>query len=427
MSTIFIFRRDYRLHDNNGLRFAISLGKPVYPIFIFTPEQIDKNRYRSQNAINFMTSALHHLRDELKQHGSTLHTIHDDNISALEKLCAKISATDIVFNIDYTPYARHRDNQIKKWCSKKNIACHLVEDYLLAPIGTFNKADGSPYQIFTPFASNVFDNKEKIAHPKKYRITNLAHISGYNFFPPHEKIKNATRQHATFLMNRSFAKYEELRNYPAVDGTSGLSPYIKFGLVSIREVFWRWSKYHTIATQIVWREFYFYLTYFRPDVLEKHKDFRPYKKKWKHNATNFRRWTEGETGCPIVDAGMRELNETGHMHNRLRLITANYLCRTLGEDWRLGERYFATMLTDYDPCVNNGNWQWIAGTGVNTKPQKQQVFNMFNQSKKYDPDCVYIKKWLPILRNVAPREIHRLANNSPHSSHEHYANGIVQR
>jgi deoxyribodipyrimidine photo-lyase len=143
MTTLFIFRRDYRLYDNNGLKFAISLGKPVYPIFIFTPEQIDKNRYRSQNAIDFMVSALHHLNDELKQHHSALHTLYDDNIKALNILHSELSITDIVFNADYTPYARNRDNKIKKWCSQKKIECHVVEDYLLAPIGTFNKSDGS--------------------------------------------------------------------------------------------------------------------------------------------------------------------------------------------------------------------------------------------------------------------------------------------
>lgn len=421
MSTIFIFRRDYRLHDNNGLRYAISLNKPIYPIFIFTPEQIDNNPYRSQNAIDFMVSALHHLNDELNQHGSQLYTLHGDNTTTLAKFCTNQKITDIVFNMDYTPYATHRDNQIKKWCVQNGVACHVVEDYLLAPIGTFSKADGSPYQVFTPFASHVFDNKKKIARPKKYRIKLLASrsIPNTKFFPLHTKTKNATRQHALLLMNRSFAKYDELRNYPAVDGTSGLSAYIKFGLVSIREVFWRWSKYRTISTQLVWREFYFYLAYFRPDVIAKKKDFRTYKKKWRHNPTVFRRWMSGKTGCPIVDAGMHELNETGHMHNRLRLITANYLCRTLGEDWRLGERYFATKLTDYDPCVNNGNWQWVAGTGTNTKPQSQQIFSMYNQSKKYDPDCTYIKKWLPMLRDVAPKEIHNLANDAPHTTHEH--------
>ena len=404
MATLYIFRRDFRTDDNNGLRHAISLGKPVYPIFIATPEQLKKNKYFSQPAVDFMFSALYNLNGKLKKYKSGIKIIRGKNMRVIERVCSQTGITDIVFNMDYTPYARKRDDDIMRWCEANDIKCHAIEDYLLAPIGKFCKSDGNPYKVFSPFKNNLLKNKKYISKPTKFAIKNMTKFKGNSSFPNNNNL--ATRKYAIKLMNRSFSNYENQRNFPAiVDATSGLSPYIKFGLVSIREVFWTWYRYKAILSQLIWREFYYYLTYYNPGVLEG-ENFNGKKIKWKHNTINFRKWKDGKTGVPIVDAGMRELNTTGKMHNRLRLITANFLTRKLKEDWKLGEQYFATKLVDYDPAVNNGNWQWVAGTGTNTKPEKQQIFNPWLQSRKYDSNCEYIKKWVPELKNVEPRNIH---------------------
>ena len=415
MYSIYIFRRDLRLEDNLGFQYAMDNCKNIIPIFIFTPEQVKKNKFKSENAIQFMIESLKELNLNLQKHKSKLFTFQGNNIKILEKIHKKIGIDNIIFNEDYTPYSKKRDTDIEKFCNKNKIKCHKIHDYLLAEIGTFLKANDEPYLIYTPFKNNAM--KFDIDKPKTLKVKNLSNpkISDDGY------IKNPINQYILVKGGRSNAlkqlknlekqkKYNDNRNELSI-ATSQLSAYIKFGNISIREVYWaiinNLGIQNELIPQLIWREFYYYIAYYFPQVLNQENFNSKYDNvKWNNDPKLFQSWCEGKTGVPVVDAGMRQLNKTGYMHNRARLITANYLNRILGCDWRLGEKYYASKLTDYDPSVNNGNWQWIASTGVDPKPYFQRLFNPWLQSKKFDKDCKYIKYWIPELDSVPNKEIH---------------------
>ena len=279
----------------------------------------------------------------------------------------------------------------------------------------FSKADGKPYTVYTPFKNNAM--KFKIEKPKSLKVKNLSKPKlsddGYISNPVNPDIlvhggrANALKQLKSVKDQK---KYNDNRNELSIP-TSQLSAYIKFGNISIREAYWairdNLGIENELIPQLIWREFYYYVANYFPQVLNQ-ENFNPKYDgiKWNDNPKFSEHWCEGKTGVPVVDAGMRQLNKTGYMHNRARLITANYLNRILGCDWRLGEKYYATQLTDYDPSVNNGNWQWIASTGTDPKPYFQRLFNPWLQSKKFDKECEYIKYWIPELKEVPNKEIH---------------------
>lgn len=387
--TIFIFRRDLRLHDNIALNYAIDNYKNIIPIFIFTPEQVINNEYFSQNGFQFMVNSLYQLNIELD---SCLHFYYGTNISILTKLIKKMKIGTIIFNMDYTPYAIERDKSIEQLCIKNGIECIKLEDYLLHPINTIKKDDGTPYRVFTPY-------KNKFVQPKKPMKSKI----GTRFIKV-EKTKLKYKQSNNVQCGMKAPKnYDNERNLLSKE-TSRLSACIKFGRVSIREVYWN-NKSNEFRTQLIWHDFYYNIVYNFPKVL-KGENFKYKELKWTNNNNHFDKWKNGETGFPIVDAGMRQLNATGYMHNRARLITANFLTRHLMIDWRKGEKYYASKLTDYDPSINNGNWQWVAGTGVDTKPYEQRIFNPWSQSKKYDKDAKYIKKWIPSLDDIEANKLH---------------------
>lgn len=430
--TIFIFRRDLRVFDNKGLTHALRNFDNILPIFIFTPEQItNKNHYKSDNSIQFMIESLVDLDSQLKKYRSKLHLFYGDNIKILDSIVRKIKIQNIVFNIDYTPYARTRDQAIINWCQNKKINCLTFEGYLLLPIGTIAKSDGNPYSVFTAFRNKA--KQYKVDRPVLLYRPSFKPLTRVNIVKNNvnlTKIKYQKNKNVSVHGGRSnvikildnidqFKKYNETRNLPSIQ-TTRLSAYIKFGCVSIREVYWKiydvLGSKSGLLTQLWWREFYFYIVFQNPHVLSQSKNLQTKFNdlNWIENKEHFDKWCKGETGYPIVDAGMRELNNTGYMHNRARLITSNFLNRLLGMDWRLGEKYFAQQLVDYDPAVNNGNWQWIASVGVDTSPFYQRVFNPWLQSKKYDPDAIYIKKWIPSLSKIPASELH--------SWDEHYQN-----
>ena len=467
MYSLFIFRRDLRLIDNTGLLYALKNYKNVIPIFIYTPEQIgDKNKYRSENAILFMNECLEELLQECKKYNSYLYRFYGTNIDVLKKIIKNIEIENIVTNMDYTPYAIKRDKEISKLCKDNNINFHHIEDYLLAPIGTFCKANSGdvkePYRVFTPFKNYLYSNDKYINEPnkKKSLFKNLVESKGKyhkilmdmvikksigNYIDYTDKDKDKDKDKDTSVATKTIIKggrknalkkisvsnINKHKNYNIdrqfmKNDTTQLSAYIKFGCISVREVFYRFKEVlgykNDLLSQLVWREFYFYIGYYFPHVLKGHnynRNMDHINKKWVKSKLELNAWRDGHTGYPIVDAGMRELNATGYMHNRSRLITANFLNRILGQDWRRGEEYFAKTLRDYDPLVNNGNWQWISSTGVDTKPSSQRVFNPWSQSERYDPDCVYIKKWIPELKNVENNHIH---NWELHFDKEEYKN-----
>ena len=422
--TLFIFRRDYRIIDNTGLNWTYEKCKNIIPIFIFTPEQVsNKNKYKSDNAIQFMIESLKELDYDLKKIKSRLHIFYGNNIKILEKICKLIKVKNIVFNMDYTPYALKRDSEIKYFCKENNIKCKIIEDYLLSYIGRYLKSDRTPYVVYNGFKNNAL--KFTIKKPNKIKIEKLRKTNKLkkieNGYIKYEINKDNLFKGGRKLGLKNLENLENLKDYDNCRNTlmyktTHLSAYIKFGCISIREVFHKFLKIYGKTSQIVnqlyWRELYYYISYYFPRVLNGKNFNNKYKQiEWNNNRRNFKKWCIGETGFPIVDAGMRELNKTGYMHNRSRLITSNFLNRILGCDWRLGERYFAKKLIDYDPSVNNGNWQWIASTGVDLKPHSQRIFSPWYQIVKSDIKGEYIKKWIPELKNVKPVHLKNWENN----------------
>ena len=340
---------------------------------------------------------------------------YGDNISILNDIYDKTNnIKGIYYNKDYTPYAIERDELIKQWCLERGISLHEYEDYTLHPLNTIKSNNDDIYKVFTPFF-NKASNNYKVNKPKHVRklidklITINSKLSKEDVMKMYKNnphiIKHGKRNHGKAILkrikNHAFMDYNVLRDYPIMN-TTILSPYIKFGLLSIREVYWTivntHNKNHGLMRELYWREFYAYIAYHNAKVL-KGDTFNDDREPLWENPTNFDKWCKGETGFPIVDAGMRQLNTIGWMHNRLRMIVANFLVKDMHIDWRLGERYFAQKLIDYDPCSNNGGWQWCAGTGADSQPYFR-TFNPWLQTKRFDKECKYIKKWIHELSDV---------------------------
>jgi deoxyribodipyrimidine photo-lyase len=369
-----------------------------------------------------MLESLEDLDKELKdKYKSQLHYFYGSNTKVLEDLLKEYSYNSIYFNMDYSPYAIKRDNEIKSFCEKHKIKCNIIEDYLLSPIGTFLKEDGGCYQKYTPFKNNAKKNKVNIPNNfvfdkigKFDKIKNSYDLSNLDkYYKVNNKILvHGGRENGLKILKtmKNFVNYGSERN-DLITPTTHLSAYIKFGCISIREVYHTILKLfginHGLIDQLYWREFYFYLAYYFPRVLQGKSLKEDYDKiKWENNHKIFDAWTKGKTGFPAVDAGMREMNETGYMHNRARLITSSFLIKVLLIDWQDGEKYFAQHLTDYDPASNNGNWQWGASTGADSQPYFR-IFNPWLQSEEYDPDAEYIKQWVPELREIDAKVIHQ--------------------
>jgi len=436
---IFIFHRSLRLIDNLGLIEALKMSDHVIPIFIFTPEQItSKNQFRSVNAIKFMVDCLKDLDQSLRHSGSKLYMFYGKQDDVLESILKSDPEIDAVYvNKDYTPYALEREEKLKKVCENKEITFKSLEDYLLHPIDTIKNLAGSFYSVFGPFYRAGL--KIKVDKPKnvtphtlnkfiksRYRIDIngettfdkikdiYLHGAGINDDAPLYEFEGTRKEGLKKIKNlKNHKNYSDHHNDLFLE-TTRLAPYIKFGLVSIREVYDKvlklFGKKHDLIRQLYWREFYYILSYNRPDILQNSSSFRKsYDKiKWsssKNYGDFLSKWKKGETGCPVVDAGMRELNYTGYMHNRSRLITSNYLVKHLFIDWREGERYYASKLIDYDPSVNNGNWQFTSGSGADSQPFFRMM-NPWTQGERHDEQCGYIKTWIPELTDVESEDIH---------------------
>ncbi len=414
---LFIFRRDLRLEDNTGLIYALKHSKTVIPSFIFTPEQIQQNPYRSDHCVKFMVESIEDLQDQLKQKKSKLFLFHGKSDQIVKKCIEKLNIDAVIVNRDYTPYSISRDAKIENVCNRAGISFLSFDDALLHPPETTLKKDGTPYTIFTPFFRNA--QKIEIAAPVHNRATNYFH--GSIPFAEHKlptvKVNNGLvggRTEALKILKKlgQLNAYNERRDFPAEDYTSHLSPYLKFTVVSPREVYAAiWLKLgpnDPLIRSLHWRDFFTAIAFFFPHVFKSAFHAKFDKVKWSYDKKLFKKWCEGQTGFPIVDAGMREMNATGLMHNRVRMIAASFLVKDLHIDWRWGEQYFAQNLIDYDPAVNNGNWQWVASTGCDAQPYFR-VFNPWTQQKKFDRDCVYIKKWIPELAEFSPKIIHNWA------------------
>ena len=421
---LFVFHRDLRIVDNAGLVNAMMLCEKVYTCFVGTPEQLgNKNAFRSENAIRFMFESLEHLSGEIHRAGGELLFLYGDPTSVIGDAVVRLGVSAVFTNKDYTPYAVERDERLSKWCASKKIEYMESADYYLFEPGSITTTTGKPFQKYTPFYDAVIQLRVPAPYPTYRRLTETLEPAPHGVSIPHTttlakfkskfgesrvpihggraeglaKLAHAVKHQRKYDDERDFLDYE----------TTGLSAYIKFGCVSVREVYREfvraYGKKSGLVRELIWREFFAHVLYGFPDAL---KGYTKRDVPWRHSKRDFQLWKKGQTGFPVVDAAMRQLNATGFMHNRGRMIVANFLVKTLLIDWRWGEAYFAQQLTDYDVASNNGNWQSISATGVDQKPYFRDM-NPWIQSAKFDPDAAYIKHWVPELAAVPPIEIHK--------------------
>lgn len=422
-TSLFLFHRDLRLNDNRGLLKAVKESEKVIPCFIFEKKQLQKNDYRGNNLIQFMLNSLDELDGECKHHGAGISFYSGNTVDVLEQLIKQHKIDAIYSNRDYTPFAQKRDKQIQALCASLSCEFRQIADALLVEPELVKNGAGEPYKVYSAFARKA---KEFIVEkPKRFSgkpfikakgslkksdlFSNILPKSDYN-----AKIKlKGGREEALKLLKRvaTLQGYKEYRDIPHLEATSYLSAHNKFGTVSIREVYHRivsnLGKGSQLLNELYWRDFFTHIAFHFPHVFGHafHKKYDALK--WNRSIKDFEKWKTGQTGFPIVDAGMRELNATGYMHNRVRMIVASFLIKDLSIDWRWGEKYFAQKLIDYDPSVNNGNWQWAASTGTDAQPYFR-IFNPWLQQKKFDPDAIYIKKWIPELSEIEPKLLHQL-------------------
>jgi deoxyribodipyrimidine photo-lyase len=397
---LFWFRRDLRLTDNAGLYHALKYKYPVVPVFIFDTHIL--NTLEVEDArVQFIHQALSGIRDQLIAIQSSLVVFHDTPAGAFQKLAEEFDVQSVYTNHDYEPYAIERDLAIKNMLGSKNIRFLTFKDQVIFEKDEVLKDNGQPYTVYTPYSKKwkaLLNEFYLEPYPiKKYeknfcklRPALLPSLESMGFFP------TAITFPSIDPPNKLIQHYDETRDYPATEGTSRLGIHLRFGTISIRATVSKAVELNnSFLNELMWREFYMSILWHFPHVGH-HKAFKPgYDHiKWRNNEAEFERWCTGNTGYPIVDAGMRQLNATGFMHNRLRMITGSFLCKDLLVDWRWGEAYFAQKLLDYDLAANNGGWQWVAGCGCDAAPYFR-IFNPELQTRKFDRDLGYIRRWVP--------------------------------
>ena len=409
---IFWFRRDLRLDDNVGFYNALKSEHPVLPIFIFD-EEILKKLPKDDARITFIYETLQKMRTKLEdKNTSSIAMYHGEPTAVYKNLLEKYNIDTVFTNRDYEPYAKERDDKIQQLLNDNNIKFKTFKDQVIFEQNEVTKKDGLPYVVYTPymkvwkeqfkthtldfyytssFLKNLIQDKE---------LPNLS-LSDIGFTKSNQKIKKH------IVTPALIQNYEDTRNFPAQDSTSKLGPHLRFGTVSIRkmiekaiteknEIFWQ---------ELIWREFFMQILWHFPHTSKKSFKAKYDRIDWRNNEAEFLKWCNGQTGYPLVDAGMRQLNETGFMHNRIRMLVGSFLCKHLLIDWRWGEAYFAEKLHDYEMASNIGNWQWIAGSGVDAAPYFR-IFNPTTQIKKFDSDLAYIKKWVPDFQEFTyPKEM----------------------
>jgi|LakMenEpi03Aug12_release.lakeMendotaPanAssembly.Ray.scaffolds.fasta_scaffold89985_3 deoxyribodipyrimidine photo-lyase len=417
MIVLFIFRRDLRTFDNTTLNFVKTKypNASILPVFIFNKYQIDEknNKYYSKNSVQFLFESLSDLNKNLEE----LNFYYTDNeIDIINKINKKNKLIAIACNKDYTPYAKKRDADIEKYAKENKIDFVSKEDYTLHDIGTILKDNNKPYLKYTPFyKKSILKIPNSINSNTKFKF--IKDSSSFTLKQMEDKLKpkenknifvNGGRKNALLIIAKLKSgyhnKYDTEREYPFLNKTTKLSAYIKYGCVSIREIYFALPIKHGIVRELFWHDFYAIITYYFPYIFQKSFLLKYEKVKWDYNETNLNKWKAGLTGFPIIDAAMRQLNETGWMHNRCRMIVASFLTKNLFMYWKYGEQYFASKLVDYDPSSNNGGWQWCASTGTDCQPYFR-IFSPSAQLKKYDKDCQYVKKWIPELRDVSNKVI----------------------
>ena len=423
--SIFWFRRDLRLEDNVGLCQALSSDHPVQPIFIFDQNILSKLEDKRDARVHFIHTQLQGLNEKLTTHGGQLDVRVGDPMEIWQQLLKDYQIEEVFANRDYEPYALRRDKEVYDLLAENGIRFRGFKDQVIFEKSEVTKDDGKPYTVYTPYSKKwkSFLREEHLqSHPSEelkfwYSNTglNLPSLQDIGFEESPIQIPKKV------IEKDKIRDYHKTRDIPSVFGTSRLGVHLRFGTISIR----------TLATlaratnekffnELIWREFYQMILYHFPHVVEGNFKKSYDLVKWRTDEADFHKWCEGKTGFPIVDAGMRELNETGYMHNRVRMITASFLCKDLLIDWKWGEAYFAKKLLDFDLASNNGGWQWAAGTGVDAAPYFR-IFNPTSQQAKFDPDFKYIKKWVPEFGTDAypqPMVDHKLARERTLSAYK---------
>lgn len=390
-------RRDLRTEDNRTLFEANSTGNSVLPLFIFDKNillELEKDDHR----VTFIHDNLSKLNREFNKQGGGIYCVSGNPIEVFKDLEEKYEILSVHAARDYEPYAKLRDEGVANYLSTKNIKFKGHKDQVIFEKGEVLKKDGSPYTVFTPYKNQwleLFSKQEIINYSIKKGKLNL--LKSTFEFPTLQKIgfSRSEKKVENYQIN-DLKNYAIERNVPALDHTSKLSPHLRFGTVSIRNIVSQVKDNPVFLGELIWREFFMQILYHFPNVVDHNFREKYDGIKWRNNESEFKLWCEGNTGYPMVDAGMRQLNQSGYMHNRVRMVVASFLCKHLLIDWKWGEAYFAGKLFDYELSSNNGNWQWAAGTGCDAAPYFR-IFNPEEQLKKFDPELKYVNKWIPEL------------------------------
>lgn len=398
---LFWYRRDLRLHDNAGLYHALKSGYPVLPVFIFDTTILDDLKDRSDARVHFIHNTLTMLKSRLNEYGSDIDIAHGTPLQAFELLTHKYSIKQVYTNHDYEPSAISRDKNIQTFLNQKGIEYFSYKDQVIFEKSEILSDTGKPYRVYTPYKNKwlktLSDFYLKAYPTEKYHRfffkkepEPLLTLLDIGFTPSSIHIPS------TESIQKIISEYDRTRNYPFLENaTSRLGIHFRFGTISIREKARKALPLNDVwVSELIWRDFFMQLLFHFPHVVTESFNSKFNVLRWRNSSEDFAKWCEGKTGYPIVDAGMRELNATGFMHNRVRMVVASFLTKHLFIDWRWGEAYFAEKLLDYDLSANNGNWQWAAGTGADAQPYFR-IFNPIAQQERFDPEFIYIKKWVP--------------------------------
>ena len=412
----YLFTRDLRLDDNPALNEALMRCHEVLPLFILDPRQGEGDSTFNRHAFSFMMESLQELSEALSRRGGVLAVIRGRPEEVLDRLLKESRIRALFFQRDYTPVAGEREKDLTDVCRKHQAEIHMIHQNLLFPPGSLLTRSGEPYRVFTPFKKRAF--QLEVSVPQTCHEGRFSSSSPAGSIPPDrlQELKGDSLNEGGRMRGlkrfRAFldrGDYTTLRDFPAREATSGISAHLNFGTLSVREA-WHTAMEElgdaeTFLSELLWRDFFTHIAFHFPRVFQgsfhKRYDDIP----WEEPGVRFEQWCRGETGFPLVDAGMRQLNETGFMHNRVRMAAASFLIKDLHIHWREGERYFAEQLADYDPCVNNGNWQWAASTGCDAVPYFR-IMNPWLQQKRFDPRGDYITSWIPELSGLPAHDLH---------------------
>ncbi len=392
---VFWIRRDIRLSDNVGFAAALNDNLPVLPIFIFDKQILDELP-EDDARVSFIHEELSKMNTSLSKHETGIRGYYGKPLECLVQLLEEFEVNALYTNRDYEPYALNRDKEVTEFLEKENVGFHTFKDQVIFEKNEVTKDDGNPYTVYTPFKNKWLSRFDEAIMIKDH-ILNLENcLKGKFDFPALEDmgfVDSSIKVRPIDLTQ--LENYEETRNFPATDGTSYLGPHLRFGTVSVRSIIRKLEKKDEVfLSELIWREFFMQILYHFPHVVSNNFRDKYDGIKWRNNKEEFDKWCQGKTGYPLVDAGMHQLNKTGYMHNRVRMVTASFLCKHLLIDWRWGEAYFAQKLLDYELASNNGNWQWSAGTGCDASPYFR-VFNPESQLTKFDKKMIYVQKWAP--------------------------------